>query len=102
MGKSNDDLIEAEEDDLEFEAFVRELRPDMSAAEYVYFDADIPRSEPMINEHEVEWLQRLQDYINGVSFLESLAMVEKIKKCSFLDDNSQMMLSTLTRKFEDL
>ena len=37
-----------------------------------------------------------------VSFVESLAMLDKIKKCSFLEGESQMMLSTLTRKFEDL
>ena len=36
--KSNDDLMEAEEYDLEFEALVRELSPDKLAAEYVYFD----------------------------------------------------------------
>ena len=29
-------------------------------------------------------------------------MLDKIKKCSFLDDESQTMLSTLTRKHEDL
>ena len=53
--KRNEDLIEIEGDDLEFEAFVRELRPDMSTVEYVCFDADIPTPEPMINEHEVDW-----------------------------------------------
>ena len=35
-------------------------------------------------------------------FVEFLAMLDKIKKCFFLDDESQMMLPTLTRKFEDL
>ena len=105
----------------------------MSSTDYVYFNADIPTSEPMINEHEVDWRERLrEDCINvittqsnvsqktqeisdddnveeeddvqeeGVSFLESLAMLDKIKKYSFLDDESQMMLSTLTRKFEVL
>ena len=49
MVKSNENVVEVEEDDLEFEALVRELRPDMPAAEYVYFGADIPTSEPMIN-----------------------------------------------------
>ena len=53
--KRNEDLIEIEGDDLEFEAFVRELRPDMSTVEYVCFDPDIPTPEPMINEHEVDW-----------------------------------------------
>ena len=51
MVKSNDDMMEVEEDDLEFE-LVRGLSPDMSAAEHVYFDADSPTSEPIIYEHE--------------------------------------------------
>ena len=33
MVKRNEDLIEIEGDDLEFEALVRELRPDISTAE---------------------------------------------------------------------
>ena len=105
----------------------------MSAGESVYFDADIPTSEQVIREHEVDWRERLQEHcINaittksnvnkeaqetsddndvekkddtqeeGVSFVESLAMIDKIKKCHILDDESQMMVSTLTRKFEDL
>ena len=105
----------------------------MSAGEYVYFDADIPTSEQVICEHDVDWRERLQEHcINvitiksnvnkeaqetsndndvekeddtqgeGVSFVESLAMIDKIKKCYILDDESQMMVSTFTRKFEDL
>ena len=106
----------------------------MSAGEYVYFDADIPTSEQVICEHEVDWRERLQEHcINAittksnvnkeaqetsddnnvekeddtqeeeeVSFVESLAMIDRLKKCSFLDDESQMMVSILTRKFEDL
>ena len=35
MVKSNDDLLEIEEYDIEFEAFLRELSPDMSATENV-------------------------------------------------------------------
>ena len=37
-------MMEVEEDDLEFESLVRDLSPDMSAAEHVYFDADSPIS----------------------------------------------------------
>ena len=89
----------------------------MSATEDVYFDADVPTSEPMINEHEVDWRERLwEDCISvittqsnvreeakeisddddveeeddiqdeGVSFVELLTMLDKIKKCYFLDD----------------
>ena len=40
----------------------------MSATEYVYFDADIAIPEPMINEHEVDWRERLQeDCINAIT-----------------------------------
>ena len=108
----------------------------MSAAKYAYFDANITTSEPMINEHKVDWQERLQeDCINAtttqrnvsqkthvisdddddddveeeddiqekrVSFVESLATLGKIKKGSFPNDESQMMLSALTKKFEDL
>ena len=58
--KSNDDLTEVEK--------VRELSLNMSSAEYVYFDADIVSSEPMINDHEVDWRERLgEDCINDIS-----------------------------------
>ena len=76
--------MEVEEDDLEFKALVQELSPDMSATGYVYFDTDIPLSE--IND-DVEEEDDIQE--EGVSFVESLAMLDKIKKCSFLDDESQ-------------
>ena len=51
----NDDLMEIEEEDLEFEALVQELCPDVSATEYVNVDADIPASEPLINENKTDW-----------------------------------------------
>ena len=42
-----------DEDDLEFAALVREFTPDISASEYVNFDADLQVSEPMINNQEI-------------------------------------------------
>ena len=40
---------------------------DVSATEYVNFDADIPASEPLINEHKIDWQQKSQeDCINAV------------------------------------
>ena len=53
--KSNNDFMEVQED----EALVRDLSPYMSAVGYVYFDANIPTSEPMINENKVDWRERL-------------------------------------------
>ena len=61
-----DDLIEIEEEDLEFEA-LQKLCRDVSTTEYVYFDADIPSSEPLINEHKIDWRQKSrEDCINFV------------------------------------
>ena len=60
------DLIEIQED-LEFEALVQELCPDVSATEYVNFDPDISASEPLINEHKIDLRQKSrEDYINAV------------------------------------
>ena len=128
----NDDLMEIEEEDLEFEALVQELCPDVSATKYVNFDVDIPASEPLINEHKIDWRQKSRkDCINVVlnenhiaqeishddndgdeevdeiedetlSFTESLKMLAKIIKCSFLDEESHKMLSTVTKQLENL
>ena len=57
--KSNDGLMEVEEDDLESEVLARELSPDISAVEYIYFNANVPTSEPMINENDVGLRERL-------------------------------------------
>ena len=63
----NDDLMEIEEEDLEFEALAQELCPDVSATEYLNIDDDIPASEPLINEHEINWRQKSrEDCINVV------------------------------------
>ena len=118
--------------DLEFEILVQELCLDVSATAYVNFDADVPASEPLINEHEIDWQQKLrEDCINVVlnenniaqeisdddndddeevdetedetlSFTESLKMLDKINKCSFLDEESHKMLSAVTKKLENL
>ena len=86
--RSNEDLMEVMEDELGFEALVRELSRDMSATEYVYFDAYIPTFESMINEHEIDWRERLREDLLAVA--------------ADLDPPLQMTLSTLTRKFVDL
>ena len=37
-----------------------------------------------------------------LSFTESLKMLDKINKCSFLDEERHKMLSTVTKKLENL
>ena len=136
--KKDDELMEIEENDLEFEALVRELAPDVSAIEYVNFDADVQASEPLINDQEIDWRERVrEDAINAVKNPEELSvelsddenianesddngdetrndseqnitcrewilMLDKLQKCSLLDNDSQMMLSTITKKIEDI
>ena len=121
--------MEIEEEDLEFEALVQELCPDISAADYINFD---PIIRSLINEHKIDWRQKSrEDFINAIlngnniaqeisddnnnndeevdeiedktlSFTESLKMLDKINKCSLLDEKSHKMLSTVTKKFENL
>ena len=56
-----------EDDDLEFEALVKEFTTDISVAEYANFDENVPASEPMINEFEINWQQRVTgDSINAI------------------------------------
>ena len=63
----NDDLMEIEEEDLEFKALVQELCLNVLATEYVNFDTDIPASEPLINKHKIDWQQKSrEDCINTV------------------------------------
>ena len=128
----NYDLMEIEEEELEFKALFQESHPDVSATEYINFDANISASEPLINEHRIDWWQKSwEDCINAIlnenniaqeisdddnddvkevdeiedvtlSFTESLKMLDKINKCSFLDEERHKMLSTVTKKLENL
>ena len=72
----NDDLMEIGEKDLEFEVLVQELCPDGSATKYIN--------------------------LKPLSFTESLKMLDKINKCTSLDEESYEMLSTATKKLENL
>ena len=60
--------MEVKEDDyLEFEAFVKEFTTDIPAAEYTDFDENVPQTEPMINEFEIDWGQRVREHsINAI------------------------------------
>ena len=124
--------MEIEEDNLEFEGFVQELCLDVSATKYVNVNTNIPASELLINEHKIDWRQKSpEDCINAVlnekiiaqeisdgdndddeevdeiedetlSFTESLKMLDKINKCSFLDEESRKTFFTVTKKLENL
>ena len=60
--KGDNELMEVEkDDDLEFEALVKEFTTDISAVEYANFDANVSASEPMINEFEIDWRQWVRD-----------------------------------------
>ena len=75
--KGDDELIEGQEDDdLEFEALVRELTTDISAAEYANFDENVQASEPMINEFEIDWRQRVGE--NSINAIQNLEIVRDL------------------------
>ena len=50
-----------EDDDLEFEALVKEFNTDMSAVEYANFDKNVLASEAVTNEFETDWQQRIRE-----------------------------------------
>ena len=86
--------------------------PNVSVTKYVNFDASISSSEPLINEHKIDWQQKSrEDYINAVlnknniaeeiyddnddneevdeiedETLRSTEMLDKTNKCSFLGE----------------
>ena len=126
-----------EEDDLEFAAFIREFTPDISASEYVNFDADLQAFESMINNQEIGWQERArEDAINAVqnpthpsieisdeedenvgcqgntdeenkekeniTCSELIAILDKMQRCALIDNDIQAMLSTITKKIEDI
>ena len=66
--KGDNELMEVEEDDdLEFEALVKEFTTDISAAEYANLDGNVPASEPMINKFDIDWGQQVrEDIINAI------------------------------------
>ena len=47
--------MENEEEDLELEALVQELCPNVSATEHVIFQRCIPTSKRLINEHKIDY-----------------------------------------------
>ena len=124
--------MKIEKDYLEFEALAQQLCPDVSATVYIYFNVDIPAFEPLTNDHKSDQQQKSrEDYINAVlnenniaqeisdddnddnkevdeteyetlSFTELLQMLDKINKCFLLVEEGDKMLSTVTKKLENL
>ena len=56
-------------------------------------------TQEISDDDDAEEVDDIQEKV--VTFVESFAMFDKRKKCFFLDDESQMMLSTLTSKSEE-
>ena len=118
--KGYNELMKVEEDDdLKFTALVKEFTADISAAEYVSFNKNIPASELMINEFEINWQQQVrEDSINAIQNPEiasdqvekildddrsndkndeleqeimglTITMLDKMKRCPVFDNDSQ-------------
>ena len=93
------------------------------------FRRPYPSIRALINKHKIDWRQKSrEDCISAVlnesniaqeisdddnveevdeiedetlSFTESLKILDKINKCSFLDEESYKILSTVTKKLEN-
>ena len=92
--KGDNELMEVEEDDdLQFEALVKEFTTDISAAEYANFDENVPASEPMINEFEIDWQQRVrEDSINAIQNPEMASdQVEEISDYEGSNDENDKL-----------
>ena len=79
--KGDNELTEVEEDDdLEFEALVKEFTINISAAKYANFNENLPASEPMINEFDIDWRQLVrEDSINAIQNPETASnQIEEI------------------------
>ena len=64
--KGDNELMVVEDDDLEFETLVKQFTTDISAAEYANFEENVSAYEPIINEFEIDWQQRVrEDNINA-------------------------------------
>ena len=66
--KGDNEPMEVEEDnDMEFEALVKEFTTDISTAEYANFEENVSTSESVISEFKIEWRQRVrEDSINAI------------------------------------
>ena len=133
--KGDNKLMEVKEDnDLKFEALLKEFTTDRSAAEYSNFNKNVPASEPMINHFQIHWQKQVRENsINAIQnpdiasdqakeisnddwgndkndhleqesmgFKEIITMLDKMKRCPVFDDESQDMLSIITKRIEDL
>ena len=88
--KGYNELIKVEEDDdLKFAALVKEFTADISAAEYVNFNKNIPASELMINELKIIWRQQV---------IEKALMQFRIQKLQVIRSKRfWMMTGAMTR-----
>ena len=67
-----------------FEALLKEFTADMSAAEYANFDENLQMSEPMVNEFEINWRQRVRE--------ECIQNVFRIKETIVISSKKFLMM----------
>ena len=89
--RGDNELMEVEEDDdLQFEALVKEFTTDISASEYANFDENVPASETMITEFEIDWGQRVRE--NSINVIQNPEIasdqVEEISNDNWSNDEN--------------
>ena len=128
--EGDDELMEDVDVDEEFSALVKELSSDVSADEYVDFDAELATAEPGIKIDTLGWRQKaraecIDSVINsafrqvvisdesedevevdknerGPNLKETLEMLDKICQCQALDEKQVAMLGDFTQELENL
>lgn len=96
--KLSEELTELEENDLEFEALVREFTTDISAAQFANFDENVPVSEPLINENDIDWREKAREdsinaFLNRDKIIEIQDDLDEIEDEDTHDENVEKNLS---------
>ena len=72
-------------------ALGKKFTTDISTAEYVNFDENVPVPEPMINEFEIDWQQRVrEDSINAIQEIASDQVKEISDDDGSNDENDEL------------
>ena len=109
---------------------VQEEVQSSNISDYLNLEAEILTTEPIINVHEIDWIEKVRKSASellwiqmnpyrtigtmiysdeeedieseSVGIVESLDMLDKIRKCTAVDEESQAMLYSVIKKLEGL
>ena len=91
--KGDGELMEVKEDDnLEFEALVKEFTTDISAVEYANFNENVRASEPIFNEFKIGLRQQARE--NSINAIQNPEIAsDQVEEISDDDETMRKMTS---------